>query len=249
MDHTNRIQTLQNYVELVLLRDVIERHGIENATAARAFARVLLQSPARTFTVNKVHADLRSRGLRVSRETLFALLEHFQDAHLVFAIPVFRTSERARATNPRKLYSIDPGLAAAMSHVTATNVGARLENAVFLELRRRHGRLVQGQVSYYLTASGREVDFVVGDIFEGRAGRLVQACASLSAPETREREVGALVEAMAETGLKQAEVVTLGEDGTLETEAGTVRAVPAWQWLLERGGETSEIPLSGSAGA
>jgi hypothetical protein len=230
---TERVQTLQDYVELVLLRDVIERHRIENAVAARAFARGLLQSPARPFTVNKAHADLRSRGLKVSKDTLHALLDHFQDAYLVFSVPVFRKSERAQATNPRKLYAIDPGLAAAMSHLTATDVGARLENAVFLELRRRHGRLLQGQLSYYLTASGREVDFVVGDVFEQRADRLVQACADLSEPPTREREIHALVEAMAETGLDRAEIVTLREEATVKTDTGTIRVVPAWRWMLE----------------
>jgi predicted AAA+ superfamily ATPase len=38
MPLAERIQTLQDYVELVLLRDVIERHRVENATATRAFA-------------------------------------------------------------------------------------------------------------------------------------------------------------------------------------------------------------------
>ncbi|HEY5168815.1 MAG TPA: ATP-binding protein [Thermoleophilia bacterium] len=235
MPLAERIQTLQDYVELVLLRDVIERHRIENATATRAFARLLLQSPAHTFSVNKAHGDLRSRGLAVSKDLLHALLDHFQDAYLVFAIPVFKKSLRAQATNPRKLYAIDPGLAAAMSHVTATDVGARLENAVFLELRRRHGRLLQGQVSYYLTASGHEVDFVVGDLFEQRAGRLVQACASLAEPATRAREVRALAEAMAETGLRTAEIVTLHEEETITTDAGAIAVVPAWRWLLDDG--------------
>jgi predicted AAA+ superfamily ATPase len=38
---------------------------------------------------------------------------------------------------------------------------------------------------------------------------------------------------MAETGVKQADIVTLREDETLETESGTIRVVPAWRWLLE----------------
>lgn len=229
-----RIQTLQDYVELVVLRDVIERHRIENAAACRAFSRTLLQSPARSFSINKVHADLHSRGLAVSRELLHALLEHFQDAYLVFAIPIFRRSERARATNPRKLYAVDPGLGSAMSHVTATDLGARLENTVFLQLRRRHGRLRQGEVSYYVTGSGREVDFVVGDVFEQRAGRLVQASASMSEPTTRAREIEALQEGMRETGLQKAEIVTLFEEETLTTDAGVIHVVPAWRWLLKQ---------------
>jgi predicted AAA+ superfamily ATPase len=233
MPLAERIQTLQDYVELVLLRDVIERHRIENATAARAFARLLLQSPAHTFSVNKAHGDLRSRGLAVSKDLLHALLDHFHDAYLVFGIHVFRKSLRSQATNPRKIYAIDPGLGAAMSHVTATDVDARLENAVFLELRRRHGRLLQGQVSYYLTRSGREVDFVVGDLFEQRAGRLLQVCASLVEPTTRAREIRALSEAMTETRLRSAEIVTLHEDETITTDAGTIAVLPAWRWFLE----------------
>jgi hypothetical protein len=240
MTPRDRIQTLQDYVELVLLRDVIERHRVENVAAARALARILLQAPARPFSINKLYADLRSRGLRVSKDTLHALLDHFQDAYLVFAIPVFKHSERAQATNPRKLYAIDPGLAAAMSHVTATDVGARLENAVFLELRRRHGRLLQGQVSYYTTASGREVDFVVGDVFEQRAGRLVQSCVSLAEPATRQREVTALTEAMVETGLPRAEIVTLNEEETIQTDTGSISVVPAWRWLLQDDSSKSE---------
>lgn len=228
-----RLQTLQDYVELVLVRDVVERHNMQNVAATRAFARLLLQSPAQSFSVNKAYADLRSRGLSVAKDTLHALLAHFQDAYLMFAIPVFDRSVRVQATNPRKLYAIDPGLAAAVSHVTATDLGARLENAVFLELRRRHGRLLRGEVCYYLTKSSHEVDFVVGDVFEQKAGRLVQACASLTNPATRAREVRALSEAMEETGLESGEIVTLGAGETIEVEAGSIHVVPAWRWLLE----------------
>jgi hypothetical protein len=35
-----------------------------------------------------MHGDLRSRGLAVSKDLLHALLDHLQDAHLLFAIPV-----------------------------------------------------------------------------------------------------------------------------------------------------------------
>jgi uncharacterized protein len=230
---TERVQTLQDYVELVLLRDVIERHRVENPTASRAFLRALLQSSGRSFSVNKVHGDLRSRGLQVSKDTLHALLDHFEDAFLVHTVPIFKRSERARASNPRKVYAIDPGLAWAMSHATAIDLGARLETAVFLELRRRHGRLLQGQISYYRTSSDREIDFVVGDLFSRQATRLVQTCASLAEAGTREREVKALSEGMKELGLATAEIVTLNQAENIAVESGTIRVVPAWQWMLE----------------
>ena len=111
---------------------------------------------------------------------------------------------------------------------------------VFLHPRRQHSRLLQGEIAYYLTASGREVDFVVGDLFEQRAGRLVQACATLADASTQTREVVALTEAMIETGVSQSEIVTLHEEETIDTDAGVIRVVPAWRWLLDARSATSE---------
>jgi len=58
LDGEKRIQTLQDYVELVLVRDVVERHGHAHVAAVRAFAAALLRASAQTFSVNKVFNDL-----------------------------------------------------------------------------------------------------------------------------------------------------------------------------------------------
>ena len=87
LDEPTRVQTLQDYVELVLLRDIIERHRMSNVVAARSFVRAVLQSSARLFTVNKTHHALRSQGIEVGKDTLHALLGHLEDAFLAFAVP------------------------------------------------------------------------------------------------------------------------------------------------------------------
>jgi hypothetical protein len=191
-----------------------------------------LQSTARRFSVNKVYKDMKSRGVSVSKDTLHALLAHFEDAYLVHTVPIFSASERVVASNPRKAYAADPGLAAAVSHVTATDLGARLETAVFVELRRRAGRMLAGQVSYHVTESGHEIDFVVGDPFERSVSDLVQVSATLADPQTRERELRALVEGMRELDVDTSTVVTLNESETIEIEGGVINVIPAWRWLL-----------------
>ncbi|MHB0980623.1 MAG: ATP-binding protein [Thermoleophilia bacterium] len=232
VDARVRVQTLQDYVELVLLRDVIERHSVSNVHAARAFTQAALQACGGRFSVNKTYNDLRSRGFEVGKDTLHELLGHLTDAFLVFGIQVFRRSLRSRQVNPRKMYAIDPGLAYATSHAAATDLGARLENAVYLELRRRFGRAREGAISYYLTADGREVDFVVGDAAYSEATELVQVCADLSDPATKEREMRAASEAMEELGLPRVTMVNLHQETTETTSAGAVRIVPAWRWFL-----------------
>ena len=220
-----RVRILQNYLDAVILRDVVERHGVTAVPALRALIRHVLNAPATSFSVHRFHNDLHSRGIPCGKNTLHELLAHLEDAYLLFTVPIHTRSERARMVNPRKVYAIDPGLVTACRRQATNDVGHLLENTVFLELHRR-GR----EVAYYRTGSGREIDFVA----TGRDGtmQLVQVCADLSDPATRHRELSALDEAMAETGLREGVVVTLREEGAEATGHGSVRLVPAWWWLL-----------------
>ncbi len=227
-----RIQTLQDYVQLVLLRDIIDRHEVKNVHAVRFFALALLQSSGSLTSVNKLANDLKSRGIAVGKSTLYDLLDYFVDAFLLFTIPVFDRSLRVREANPKKAYAIDPGLAFAVSPAGVSNLGARLENAVYLELRRRLRGTRDGAISHYSTSAGSEVDFIVGDPEAGQATQLVQVCADMSKATTREREVRALVDAMEETGLSESTIVTMHDSEDLTVESGIVHVVPAWAWML-----------------
>jgi predicted AAA+ superfamily ATPase len=227
-----RIQALQDYVQLVLLRDVVDRHGIRNAHAARLFALALLQSAGARVSVNRLANDFKSRGIAVGKDTLHELLGHFVDAYLLFTVSIFNRSIRVRESNPRKVYAVDSGLAFAVAPSGVSNLGTRLENAVYLELRRRGQSLREGGISYYVTSSGYEVDFVVGDPVVGHAVQLLQVCADLSAPGTRERELRALEEAMRETGLAESTLITMYEAGEERVSSGVVRVASAWRWLL-----------------
>jgi len=121
--------------------------------------------------------------------------------------------------NPRKVYAVDPGLAVAMYHAGAKNQGAQLENAV----------------TWVKTPSGKEVDFAIDDPVRGGPPELVQVCAHLDAPATRQRELEALVEAMTELGFRSATIVTMTDDEQVETSAGPIRVMPAREWFFRRG--------------
>lgn len=232
LDADKRVQVLQDYVELVVVGDVVERHGHANVAAVRAFAATLLQSSGRLFSVNKVYNDLKSRGVEVGKDSLYALLDEFADAFVVFSVEVFKRSLRARQVSPKKAYAIDPGLAFAVSHALSQDVGARLETAVYLECRRRLGRAREGAISYFVTRGGHEVDFVLGDVGEAHVSELIQVCADLSDAQTRARELRGLEEAMAELETTHATIVTLHEHERVSLSGGSVDVVPAWRWFL-----------------
>ncbi|MBI4701711.1 MAG: DUF4143 domain-containing protein [Deltaproteobacteria bacterium] len=203
-----------------------------NVVALRHLVRAVFAANAGTLSVRRLHGTLAARGVKVAKATLLGYLEHLTDAHLAFLVPLRTASEKQRLVNPCKVYVVDPGLAGAMHLGGAQNLGALLENLVYLELRRELGRMADRLITYYRTASGYEVDFAVDPVARGGELRLLQVCATVHDPSTRARELRALGEAMAETGVREATIITVGEREELPTDAGTVRAVPAWEWIF-----------------
>jgi len=210
---------------VVILRDLVERHQIRNTVPLRYLIRHLINANAGLFSVNKFYHDLKSQGIACGKNALHEYLGHLADAYLFFQVFLCTRSERARMVNPRKIYAIDPGLVHACSRSIRPEWGHLLENFVFLELR-RHNSLIE----YYKTSSGREVDFLVTDSNGQKA--LFQVSASMDQTATRKRELEALEEAMKETGLNTATIVTINDEENLNVETGRVRVLPAWMWAL-----------------
>jgi uncharacterized protein len=226
IDQELRVRVLQEYVDVVIFRDVVERHGVENLPALRYLERRLLASPAGRFSVSKLFNDLKSQGMRVAKDSLYEYLAHLEDSFLLATLAIASPSARVRQVNPRKCYPIDPALSAALSFRASGDVGHLLETVVYLELRRRRRSL-----GYVVTSSGYEVDFLAEDLKGGL--ELIQVCAELEDPATRQRELRALEEAIAETSSERATLVTLREEGTVELAGRPLHIVPAWRWLLE----------------
>jgi len=223
---TQRMSLLQGYVDTVLFRDVAERHGISNLVALRAFVRQLLRLPACHFSVSKIHADFHSRGIGVSKETLLALLEHLEDAFLLFTVPLSSRSERRQQINPRKLYLADHGLAAAYRPAGGSDRGHCLENIVACELRRRNRSL-----AFVRTDRGHEVDFHATDA--GGGTELIQVAGEIGDPATLEREVRALRGASETFPGARKLLLTESLPGRGPEIPDDVEQMPIWRWLLE----------------
>ncbi|MEM7133013.1 MAG: ATP-binding protein [Chloroflexota bacterium] len=187
----DRRDLLRTYVDVAILRDVIERHGISNPIPLRWLQRHLLASPASRFSIQKFYDTLRSQGVRVGKDTLYTYLDYLEDTFLVRLVPQHSASERKRATSPRKAYPVDPGLIPVYEHAGRANIGKALETAILIELERRGY-----EVFFVNTREGYEIDFLAQSP-EGH-WLLMQICADLSNASTREREIRALLSGCSE---------------------------------------------------
>lgn len=224
-DIRDRFRLLAGYVDAMVLRDVVERHGVTNITALRALQRHLLANPGGHFTVQKFYNALRSQGVQVGKDTLHEYLAHLQDAFLVRVLDMHSASERQRMVNPRKPYPIDPGLIPLYERPGREHRGHALETAVLLELERR-----DYEVTWLRVGDDLEVDFFATR--PGGPALLLQVCADTSEDVTWEREVRALE--MASREHPDAETVLVTQDPTPPRRAlpKPLRWMAATAWLL-----------------
>jgi uncharacterized protein len=216
---------LAQYVDVVVLRDVIERHGLSNPLALQWLRRELLATPAGSFTVQKLWGAMRSQGISVGKDTVHAMLAQLEDAFLLRTAWRYSASERQRMVNPRKVYPVDPALIPLFERSGRTQTGRALETVIALELERRGHRL-----HYALTPSGFEIDFVATR--PGAAPLLVQVSTSALDPRTRDRELRALHDGMSEHPAASALFLTLDATPPPALPSG-VRWQPAARWLLD----------------
>ena len=226
LDAASRFQLYRDYVDVAVLRDVVERHQVRNVTALRWLVRHLLGNAASTFSVEKFHAVLRSQGLAVARDTLHQLLAHLEDCYLVRLVWMESVSERQRMVNPRKAYPVDPGLIPVFDRSGRANLGHALETAVLVELERR-----RREVTYVRTPDGYEVDFLARDA-DG-AVELLQVCADLSDVGTATRELRALAAAGERFPHAGKRLITLTGDAGPVTPPAGIEVQSAAEWLIE----------------
>jgi hypothetical protein len=223
-----RLLLLQGYVDSVILRDVIERHGVTNVVALRHLTRQLLGAAAGLFSIHRFFHDQKSQGVAVAKDALHAMLGHLEDAFLIRLVPLHTASERQRQSNPRKAYPVDAGLIAAFDRSGRPNLGHALETAVLVELERR-----RCDRAYVRTTEGLEVDFLATPVTGKPA--LIQVCADVTDPTTRDREFRALVAARAEHKKLPALLLTANSTGLSQAQSEAPPGVtvrPAWEWML-----------------
>lgn len=232
------IAVLQSYVQRVVSRDVVERHGFSRPQLVRLFVQRMMASNAKPVSLRKLEGDLRSIGFSTSRETLRDLMGYMEEAYLLFEVRQFSYSASEKTTSQPKVYAVDQGLALANARANSNEMGQRLENAVYLELRRRAAGLRRDAITSYRTkAGGYEVDFVTGDVLDGALFDLYQVSADIADEGTRARELRALWEALDEGGLAEGTLIVAdGDDAVYERAGMRIVQVPAWKWFMLRPG-------------
>ena len=223
MPEAARNATLQDYLHAVVYRDVLQRHKVVSVQSLLYTLDYLVHNYARRISVHAISGVLRNLAYPSRREDVADYVSYFKDAYLVYPVSVLSDSLAVKRVNPDKYYVVDTGLISAVTPKVDAERGWKLENLVYMTLRRG-----MRKVHYYPLPDNREVDFHVYDQLSGGYS-LVQVAWEISDDATFRRELSALREARETTGIKDCVVVTWDTEADL---GDGIRAVPVWQWCL-----------------
>ncbi len=215
--------TLRDYVNVMMYRDLIERFNVRNYKALKLFLKLAVTSFSTRISISKMANYMRSLNISVSRDSLYSYLEYCNDAYILFPVHRFSFSLKEVEQSKPKIYTIDNGIIRVFSHKTLENVGRLMENVVFLELRRRYRE--NESLFYYITNDGKEIDFLIkNDEIE-----LVEVTYELD-----EDHIKKVFKALNELGIKEGTIITWDTEDIIEREGKTIRVVPLWKWLISK---------------
>lgn len=201
----------------IIYRDIAVRYGIKNHKTLKELLLYLLTNSGKLYSYNKLK-HLFSVG---SSNTLIDYLSFFENSYLLFSVPKFSYSIKKQIYNPKKIYSIDTGFTNALSLSFSEDSGRKLENAIFIFLKKKYKNL------FYFTGK-YECDFLVRD--KSKIISAIQVCYNLN-NDNLDREINGLLEAMEATNLKEGIIVTYDQDDHFEKDKKNILVIPAWKYL------------------
>jgi len=213
---------LSEIVDVTIFRDIVERYDVKNIKMLKLFLNAIFNS--KEFSIHKFYNFLKSQGYKISKNTLYTYFGYFEDSFIVFPLKRFSYSYKNIESSISKMYLVDNGL---LSLQGIQDYGRLIENIVFIELKRRS----KGDLFYYKSTSGREIDFIIK---EGKkVSELIQVCYMLDDFVTKEREVKALLQGSEELRCDNLLIITWDYEAVEIVSGKKVRYVSLCKWLLD----------------
>ena len=225
-----KTQILQEYRELTLYKDLVDRHGVNNEKVLDTLFKHLYSSFSASFSPHSFYNTLKSQGIKVGKETVYNYTHYLEEAVGVFMLDKWHPSAKTRELSQKKAYLPDTGFGNLYT-AFSDKKSQLLENLVFLHLKRRQNTHPGEELYYWKNDSQEEVDFLVKE--KDKVKSLIQVSHSMEKNQTRERELRALKKASESLERSDLKIISWDTEQKLQADGETVQIMPVWKWMME----------------
>lgn len=197
--HEQKSQYLRDLFTRTYLRDVVERHSIQNDTEVlEDLLNIIASSIGSLTNPTKLSNTFASeKHLKISSATIDRYLSYFSEAFLISKAERYDIKGKQYIHTPVKYYFTDVGLRNARLGFRQQEENHIMENVLYCDLLRRGYDVDVGVVEHnYKKADGKsarvqlEIDFVIN---RGNQRYYIQSALSISDPEKHAQEIGSLI--------------------------------------------------------
>lgn len=214
-----KVKVLQEYFDVMLYNDIIERYKIKNVIVLKEFVKQLIQSATSEYSVNKIWNNLKSKWLRFDKNDLYNFIEYLDTIYFSKSLSKFEYSLHKQTL--KKVYLFDNWFLNAISFNFSDNYWKLLENSVFIELYRRY------KENIFFLKNWSETDFIINK----KENIVFQVCYSLN-EQNYDREIAWCLDWMNKFNISSSILITFEEENEIEIDWKVINVIPFYKWIL-----------------
>ena len=154
IDATFKTNILQEYFNVMIYRDLVERYCIKDVSILKYLIKRLISSFTKEFSVNKLYNELKSKNFSISKNSIYELVEQIFSVYFMSSVEKYEPSVIKRELTNKKIYLYDNGFATSIQFLFSEDRGKLLENIVYIYLRNNYKEI-------FFLKNGYECDFLV----------------------------------------------------------------------------------------
>jgi hypothetical protein len=168
-----------------IFSDIVRRNQVRKVDQLERVVKYTFNNVGNTFSAKSVSDFLKSENRKLDHETVYSYLEKLENAYLLHRCSRFDLQGKEILKTQEKFYLADTALRYSVLGYNADSFASSLENAVYLELRRRGYTVQIGK-----TQDG-EIDFIA---IRQNEKLYVQVTQEIKSAKTEQREYERLLE-------------------------------------------------------
>jgi uncharacterized protein len=219
---TQKMMYVQGLFQAIIYKDILKRFQVKYVKAFGDIAYWALNNFAREISYAQISKNFDIKSVHTAQN----YISYLEQGYLIMTLPKFSFKAQERVRN-NKTYIIDTAfINFAQDKVLGTEYGWRLENIVYLELRRRRNWEIY---DLYFYKNTYEIDFV--KVVNGKPKELIQVAYLMEDKKTRNREINALLKATTELKCKNLTIITQGRSEEYKEDNVKINIVNIVEWL------------------
>jgi predicted AAA+ superfamily ATPase len=213
---------VKSVLNTIIEKDIFTRNDIRNKAVFQKIIDFVLDSVGKYVSANSISNAFKNEKIAIRNETVVNYLSYLNDAMLLYSVPRYDIKGKGLLQSLNKFYLSDMSFRRIrLGKSEDEDVGRLLENAVYLELRRRYEKVYVGKFR------DMEVDFVVRD-HDGYTSYYQVAWTTMHSDETLQRELAPL-NAIKDSNPKY----LLTTDRDFDPVYNGIRKLNVVNWLLD----------------